>query len=126
MTGIKTLKPEDIVKLQDNDRIMGKVTYHVMQQVKPTKSKLKSEPVKLKTWLRDWDRLQVGSDGVLRRSRKMPNGQNILQVCLPPKLHHLVYEELHQKLGHLGADRVITFAKYRFHWPGMAKDRPIF
>ena len=39
--------------------------------------------------------------------------------CLPPKLHHLVYEELHQKLGQLGADRVITFAKDRFHWPGI-------
>lgn len=93
MTGIKTLKSEDIVKLQDKDLIMGKVRYHVMQQVKPTKSQMRSEPVKLKTWLRDWGRLQVGSDGVLRRSCKMPDGQKILQVCVPPELHHLVYEE---------------------------------
>ena len=53
----------------------------------------------------------------------MPDGQKvIMRVCLSPDLHHLVYEELHQKMGHLGSDRVIALANDRFHWPGMAKD----
>lgn len=44
------------------------------------------------------------------------------QVCLPSELHHLLYEELHQKMGHLGAERAIALAKDRFCWPGLAKD----
>ena len=122
LTGTKTLNPDDIAKMQDKDPVMQKVKYYLVQQVKPTKSKLKSEPVKLKAWLRDWDRLQAGGGEVLRRSCKMSDGQKVMQVCLPPDLHHLVYEELHQKMGHLGSDRVIALAKDRFHWPGMAKD----
>ena len=45
-----------------------------------------------------------------------------MQVCLPPEMHFVVYEELHQKMGHVGADRVIALARDRFHWPGIAKD----
>ena len=68
MTGINTLRPVEISTIQDNDPLLQKVKAHLAQQVKPSKSQLKREHVKLKAWLRDWDRLQVGSDGVLRRS----------------------------------------------------------
>ena len=122
LTGIETLNPDDFAKMQDKDPVMQKAKYHLAQQVKPTKSQLKSEPVKVKAWLSNLDRLQAGSDEVLRRSCKIPDGQKAMQVCLPPGLHHLVYEELHQKVGHLVSDRVIALAKDRFHWPGMAKD----
>jgi hypothetical protein len=33
-----------------------------------------------------------------------------------------VYEELHGKMGHLGADRVLELARARFYWPHMQKD----
>ncbi len=44
------------------------------------------------------------------------------QIVLPKKLHWLVYEELHGKMGHLGADRVLELARARFYWPHMQKD----
>ena len=43
------------------------------------------------------------------------------QIVLPKKLHWLVYEELHGKMGHLGADRVLELARARFYWPHMQK-----
>ncbi|MEW8544530.1 MAG: DDE-type integrase/transposase/recombinase, partial [Candidatus Thiodiazotropha sp.] len=119
---IKTFSSTEIAKLQDKDPLIAKVKYHLVKQIKPTRSQLKGESVKLKAWLRDWDRFQVGSDGVLRRSCNVSDGKTVLQICLPPELHHIVYEELHQKMGHLGAERVIALAKDRFHWPGMARD----
>jgi hypothetical protein len=33
-----------------------------------------------------------------------------------------VFEELHVKMGHLGADRVVALARDRFYWPRMASD----
>jgi hypothetical protein len=44
------------------------------------------------------------------------------QIVLPKKLHWLVYEELYEKIGHLGADRVLELARARFYWPHVQRD----
>ena len=41
---------------------------------------------------------------------------------MPKKYHKTVYEELHENMGHSGADRVIELARERFHWPFMRAD----
>jgi hypothetical protein len=33
-----------------------------------------------------------------------------------------VYEELYEKIGHLGADRVLELARARFYWPHVQRD----
>ena len=119
---IKSMSPADLSNMQDKDPLLGQVKKYLAQKTKPTKSQLRREPVKLKAWLRDWDRFQVGNDGILKRSCTGPDGKTVMQICMPPELHHVVYEELHQKMGHLGSERVIALARDRFHWPGMAKD----
>ena len=45
-----------------------------------------------------------------------------MQVVLPLKHRQLVYIELHEKLAHLGSDRVLELARQRFFWPKMARD----
>ena len=44
------------------------------------------------------------------------------QIVLPSVYHNLVYEELHQKLGHLGSEKVVELARRRFFWPYMKKE----
>ena len=44
------------------------------------------------------------------------------QIVLPKKFHRLVYKELHEEMGHLGADRVLNLARERFYWPHMQRD----
>ena len=44
------------------------------------------------------------------------------QIILPESLHQLVYVELHQKMGHLGLEKVLDLARRRFFWPHMASD----
>jgi hypothetical protein len=33
-----------------------------------------------------------------------------------------VYKELHQNMGHLGAERVVELARERFFWPHMQRN----
>ena len=41
---------------------------------------------------------------------------------LPQKFHTIVFKELHQEMGHLGAPRVVQLARERFYWPNMEDD----
>ena len=41
---------------------------------------------------------------------------------LPREFHPLVYKEVHQEMGHLGAERVPQLARKRFYWPYMQRD----
>ena len=43
-------------------------------------------------------------------------------MVLPKKYHKRVYVELHENMGHLGADRVVEIARQRFCWPFMRAD----
>ena len=38
---------------------------------------------------------------------------------LPRKFHTIVFKELHQEMGHLGAPRVVQLPRERFYWPNM-------
>ncbi|XP_035664236.1 uncharacterized protein LOC118407810 [Branchiostoma floridae] len=64
-----------------------------------------------------WKKLQIDDEGILRR-RAGP----VLQVVLPKEYRNIVYQELHDKMGHLGADRVVSLARQRFYWPKMQRD----
>ena len=35
------------------------------------------------------------------------------------RYHHLVFKELHEEMGHLGAEQVLHFARQQFYWPFM-------
>ena len=44
------------------------------------------------------------------------------RLVLPKQWHRKLYQELHENMGHLGADRVIDLARERFYWPFMRTD----
>ena len=44
------------------------------------------------------------------------------QLVLPQKFHTVVFKELHQDMGHLGAPRVVQLARKCFFWPNMEND----
>ena len=56
-------------------------------------------------------------DSILRRKTARYS-----QIVLPAEFHETVYKELHIKMAHLGANKVIGLAQQRFYWPGMATD----
>ena len=67
---------------------------------------------------------------LLRQKKKIMLEKGVLvrktvsntQIILPKVYHNLVYEELHEKMGHLGSEKVIELARKRFYWPYMQKE----
>ena len=70
-----------------------------------------------KLLLRERKRLNLDSDGVLRRKC-----QSVNQLVLPLKHRELIYKALHNDMGHLGAERVLQLARSRVFWPKMQGD----
>lgn len=119
-TGIKTLTKQELKVSQEEDLTMGKVIKFLQVGKKPKLSEVRN--CSMRPWFREWAKLCLGTDGILRRKYREPGQGDILQLVLPAKYRQVVYDELHIKMGHLGIDRVVALAKDRFFWPGMAKD----
>ena len=122
MESIIPIKREKLVNAQERDSSLGLVKKWVSIGEKPSREVLQQSGRLSKVWLRSWDRLKIGKDGILWRSCTLSEGFKIWQMCVPAEYRVNVYEELHQKMGHQGADRVISLAKERFYWPGMDED----
>ena len=77
----------------------------------------KQESHTVQQLLREWNKLKVGTDGVLYRL-----AGTVRQVVIPGRLRQQVYKELHEEMDHLGSERVIDLARERFFWPHMKQD----
>ena len=72
-------------------------------------------PKKGRNFFNFWENLYI--EGDILKKKTISNSQ----IVLPRSFQNIVYEELHVKMGYLGADRVIDLAK-RFYWPGKDKN----
>ena len=70
-----------------------------------------------KRYLRDWDKLVIENDILLRHA--LVEGQDCKQLVLPRTLRELVFQSYHDDLGHQGRKRTLSLLKRRFFWPGM-------
>ena len=118
--GIEIFRKEELTQAQREDPTMGKVI-RLFQVGKKTCHKEVKDP-SMKAWLKEWSKLTIGVDGLLRRKYREPGNTELLQLAVPAKYRQVIFEELHVKMGHLGYERVLSLAKDRFFWPGMAKD----
>ena len=108
----KMMSKSDLAEVQEKDAIVGPVYTAIKTGVKPQRSLL---PNRAKILMKQYPKLEL-KDGVLVRVLKDKR-----QIVLPNNLHHIVYTELHQKMGHLGSDRVVELSKQRFYWPYMSR-----
>ncbi|MEW8546336.1 MAG: RNase H-like domain-containing protein, partial [Candidatus Thiodiazotropha sp.] len=107
-------------KAQDDDSAIGPVKEMVRQNRRPAIKDLKRYAPDSKILLREWSKLSIDSDGLLRRVISQPKEGIIRQLVLPTKYQSLVMKELHDEMGHLGHERVLALARDRFYWPRMA------
>ena len=107
-------------RAQDDDAVIGPVKDLVRQNRRPAIKDLKRYAPDSKMLLREWSKLSIDSDGLLRRVITQPKEGIIRQLVLPLKYQSLVMKELHDEMGHLGHERVLALARDRFYWPRMA------
>lgn len=63
-----------------------------------------NEDENVRQLLKEWPRLQIDSDGILRRETAT------------------IYIHLHEHMRPLGSDRMVALARYRFSWPKMRQE----
>ena len=107
----------DIAAAQRQDRVIGRVLSYLKSGKRPTSAATSADLPATKQLLFEWKKLEVGSDNILRRI-----SGPYKQIVLPRKFHQLVYKELHEEMGHLGAEKVTNLARQRFYWPRMQSD----
>ena len=102
----------DLIEKQKGDSVVGPVYKAVDIGTRPKKEVWGKLDRKSKVLLQQFSKLRITEDGILRRKT-----DKYTQIVLPEAYHNLVFLELHQKMGHLAADRVEDFARQRFYWP---------
>ncbi len=111
------LTPDQIRKAQEEDEILSRVLWYKSQNRRPSRAEVKAENPAVAILLKQWLKVLVGQDGVLRRRTSRRE-----QLLLPKAYHQLVFKELHQDMGHLGVERTLDLIRERFYWPQMSKD----
>ena len=116
-TALPQLTIDEIRAAQKEDPTISVVS-KLKEEGKPVPlSERKKQPKEVARMLREWNKLIVDEHGILRRQTTMRN-----QLVLPGQYKHLVFEELHINMGHLGPERVVQLARERFYWPGMESE----
>jgi transposase InsO family protein len=117
LSALQKLDPNEFIRAQDSDLCIGKIRTLKAKNTYPTEEEINRLTPEAKTLLREWKRLEIGTDGILRRKRGP-----VMQLVLPHCYRRTVYKELHQNMGHLGAERVVELARERFFWPHMQRN----
>ena len=106
----------DLQKRQVDDDVVGPVYQAVSLGNRPDRREWQTLSNRCKLLFRQWNKLSL-VDGILVRKTSQTT-----QMILPESLHDMVFVELHQKMGHLGLERVLDLARRRFFWPHMGAD----
>ena len=106
---------DDLRKAQKDDVVISPIFEMVERMEKLSKAELRMLGKESKVLMKERKKLYV-EEGVLMRKTKLFN-----QIELPKIYHNLVYSELHEKLCHLGSEKVVELARRRFYWPKMQK-----
>ena len=108
---------KSILDAQKQDQVVGRLLAFLKTGRWPKSWEIKHELPATRVLLRQRRKLYCDKDGLLFRRSGLYS-----QLVLPQKFHTIVFKELHQEMGHLGAPRVVQLARERFYWPNMEDD----
>ena len=108
---------DELKEEQRADSMIGPVLKYVQSGTRPQRQVWSELSKESRLLMRNFSKLKMTEDGVLVRKTA-----KYRQIVLPQKFHQLVYSELHEKMAHVGPERVIDMAQQRFYWPFMGRD----
>jgi hypothetical protein len=107
---------EELIDEQKKDPVVGPVRQCVINKSKPKRAGWNELSWDSKVLMKSFRKLKIVDGVLLRQTSKYQ------QVVLPSKFHQIVYVELHEKMAHVGVEKVMDLAQQRFYWPRMSKD----
>ncbi|KAI5608507.1 hypothetical protein C0J50_6646 [Silurus asotus] len=106
---------DELARAQRDDPVIFRIMEMKEKDKVPDEDSRRSVRGPARKLLREWSKLSL-EDGCLYRhvaGRK--------QLVLPTKYRQLALEYLHNRMGHVGQERVIHLMRERFYWPHMKK-----
>ena len=114
--GRDVISTEELKQKQKEDEVIGPIYACVQGRKKPSKEEWKTWSRRSQVMCHQFRDLVLEDELLTRRTKKRR------QIVLPQCFHELVFHELHNKLGHLGPEKVEELARQRFYWPYMTRD----
>ncbi|KAL6491090.1 hypothetical protein MHYP_G00014350 [Metynnis hypsauchen] len=109
--GVTVISPQDIEQAQKEDEVIREVLKLKETGCIPRESEKKQMSREVRRLVREWSRLVV-EQGVLYRQTGPRK-----QLVVPSKFKSTILKQLHDNMGHVGADKVIHLVRERFYWP---------
>lgn len=110
------MPPIDLIELQKaqrTDQVIGEVLKIKDSNKTLTDDMKRSVRGSSRKMLHEWTKLHI-EDGVLYRKTAERR-----QLVLPATFKSRVLKHLHDDMGHVGTERVLSLARQRFYWPYM-------
>ena len=105
------IKTVDIAREQDNDKNVRRIKEILRSKQTLTPRERQRETPEVKRFLFEMSKLRIDAKtGILYHQT---------EIVLPQNHRRRVFRELHEDMGHLGVERVLSLARGRFYWSYM-------
>ena len=115
-SNIAKLKKVNLVDEQNKDPNISRILRFTSCGTRPSSKQRRGEGPIMCQLLYEFDRLFVRDDGIL--SLKI---RDHIQIVIPASLRRLLYQNLHENMGHLSHERVYSLARDRCYWTFMGR-----
>ena len=103
--------PSSRTKIFCRRPLIGPIYHYVLMKHRPDQVELQKLSRSSRILLKSFAQLRIENGILLRATKKFQ------QIVLPTCFHDMVYTELHDRMAHLGVERVLDLAIQRFYWP---------
>lgn len=113
---LQSISHEKLVQEQRKDPAIGKIMEMKESSITPTEGDKDKFDTNTKRLLREWSRLHIENDLLYRKTTERK------QLVLPAVYKQIALTHLHNNMGHVGVEKVLSLARERFYWPFMKKE----
>lgn len=110
---LPTIGQDELIQAQKEDSIISQVRQWKEDGVTLTDEMRGVLTGTNRKLMYEWNKLHLEGGLLYRRTRERK------QLVLPSKYKKLALEHLHDKMGHVGTERVLSLVRERFYWPYM-------
>ncbi len=112
-TVLPTIERNELIQAQRDDPVISQVSQWKEDGVTLTDEMRAGLTGISRKIMYEWNKLHLEGGLLYRRTSERK------QLVLPSKYKKLALEHLHDKMGHMGTERVLSLARDRFYWPYM-------